>query len=731
VGSENLNPVEEIRALGQQVDLALDLGELEPIRQRLEQVERANPGDPEVRKAAEEARRLVLSRVARLTPSTARPPSDEPTAAFAIPGDPPTLDGGATTIPDGEELSTLPSMSVSDEGPGSEAQGMEWQRALWMGVAVGVVLSLILIVVLVNIARRRNVSLADLTATDVAVKITTTPPGASIRVNGEPRCTSECEISLVPGAYQITAFLEGYEPAAGGVNIVLGKPETVNLPLDARPQTVRILSDLVQGKVVLDGQPAVDLQDGQYVFEKMAPGQHAVSVTGANAQADFNFELAPARLPVVSGTVTAKNMLAILVSSLGSRARLLTSSGPWKLAVNGQSEDSAGPAGVDLKNFQPGVDEMIISQGPDQRSAKEDFGPGPILTVFLKTDRNVGTLIVSTGENNVRVLLNDKEYPRRTLGGQVRIQTIGQVAVRVQKPGFEDAPAQTAEVKKGGEVRLEFKMKAQAQTASLQIDGATPGAEVLIDQRSAGTVGDNGSFRSTAILPGPHVIGLRRDRFAPKQFARTFAVGQTVTISGNDAVLVAERAPAPTPPPPAPEPKPEPPAPRVVRARTSSMEGFETQEGWDKQDNGVWRRKGGGFITYKPPASGIFTFAVYLIRGGNVFRGGRVRWVTDYQDSKNYVLSELDENNLTIRDVVNGKTSERAKVKHNVDSKDKAWAIELEISANHLIQRIQKNQQWVTLDDWNNPEHKFADGKFGFLVQGNDEIGVSDFKFVP
>jgi hypothetical protein len=70
-------------------------------------------------------------------------------------------------------------------------------------------------------------------------------------------------------------------------------------------------------------------------------------------------------------------------------------------------------------------------------------------------------------------------------------------------------------------------------------------------------------------------------------------------------------------------------------------------------------------------------------------------------------------------------------VKHNVDSKDKAWAIELEISANHLIQRIQKNQQWVTLDDWNNPEHKFADGKFGFLVQGNDEIGVSDFKFVP
>ena len=45
--------------------------------------------------------------------------------------------------------------------------------------------------------------------------------------------------------------------------------------------------------------------------------------------------------------------------------------------------------------------------------------------MFLKTDRNVGTLIVSTGENNARVFLNNKEYPRRTQNGQLRIQTIG------------------------------------------------------------------------------------------------------------------------------------------------------------------------------------------------------------------------------------------------------------------------------------------------------------------
>jgi len=724
VDARSLKPLEEIKDLGHQVDLAMDLAELEPIRQRVEQIAREHTADPGVQKAAEETRRLLLSRTARLTPSKSPP---------TLPGGPLTIDTSPSTIPDGGLLPTLPSIPVATDPQLADLkadQPMEWKRALWTGVAAGVALSLILIVVLVNLARRRNVSLSDLTANDVSIQIATTPPGASIRVNGETKCVSDCKFTLAPGTYQITAFLDGYDPAASGVSLVLGKPETLNLTLEARPQTVRILSDLAQGKVVLDQQPPADLQDGQYVFEKVPPGTHTVSVTGSNAEASFTFDLAPARLPAVNGTVTARNMLAMLVSSFAGQARLVTSSGPWKLAVNGQPEDNAGPAGVDLKNFHAGLDELTISQGSDQRSVKEDFGPGPSLTAFLKTDRNIGTLIVSTGENNARVFVNNKEYPRRTQNGQLRIQTIGPVEVRVVKNGFENAPAQTAEVKKGSEVRLAFTMKALAQTSALRIEGATPGAEVLIDQRGVGAVADDGSFHSASVPPGDHVIGLRRDRFAPKQFSRTFAAGQTVTVSGSDVALVAERPPAP-PPAPAPEPRPEPPAPKAAAPKVSSMDGFEIQEGWMKQDNGVWRRRGGGFLTYKSPSAGLYTFAVYLIRGGNVFRGGRVRWFADYTDPKNYVVSELDENNLTIREVVNGKSSDHAKVKHNVDSKLKAWAIQVEISPDRLIQRIQKDQDWIALDTWVKPEHKFSEGKFGFLVQGNDEIGVSDFKFTP
>ncbi len=722
MGSENLNAIEEITALGHRVELAGE-ADIEPIRQRVQRIASMFPGDPEVQKAADETNRLIMSRANSLR---------WPSWIATFPGSAPATPPGPPTIPQGEmSASRIPPPMPPQAGPPPNSQ-VDWKKALWIGIAVGIGLSLLMIVVLVNVARRRNISVPDLTATPaaVAVQIATTPPGASIRVNGDARCTSDCALTLPPGTYQITAFLDGYEPAASGVNLVAGKPQTLNLPLEARPQTVRILSDLAQGKVTLDGQSPADLQDGQFVFEKVAPGTHTVSVTGPNAESSFSFELAPAKMPTVTGTVNTKNMLAILVTSFAGHGRLLTSSGPWKLAVNGQPEDDAGPAGVDLKNFQAGLDEMTLSQDRDQRAFKEDFGPGPALTVFLKTDRNVGTLIVSTGENFARVFLNNKEYPRRTQNGQLRIQTIGNVEVRVAKVGFENSPPQTAVVKKGSEVRLEFKMKPVPTSGTLRIEGATPGAEVLIDQRVVGTVANDGSFQADSVTPGDHAIGLRHDHFAPKQFSRSFTAGQTVAIAGSDAVLVAERPAPPPPPPPAPKPEPVAPKPPPV-ARATSMDGFESQQGWMQQDNGVWRHKGGGFLTYKLPSNGVFTFAIYLVKGGSLFRGGRVRWVTDYVDSKNYVLSELDENSLTVRDFVNGKPTEHGRFKHNVESKDKAWAIQIEISPDSLIQRIQKDQQWITLDTWTKPEHKFTDGKFGFLVQGGDEIGVSDFKFTP
>ncbi len=579
------------------------------------------------------------------------------------------------------------------------------------GIAIGV-----------NLARKRNTGAAG----RVSVEIVTNPPGASIRINGEPVCTSNCKLSLAPGNYQFTAFLDGYEPAASGVALVAGKPAAVNLTLDPQSQSLRILTDLDQGKVSLDDQ-TFDLQEGQFIAERLSPGMHSVKVTLRGAEASFAFQAANAKIPVISGPVAARNLSAVLVASLGNQARLVTNSGPLKLTVNGQPEADAGPEGVDLKNFMPGVDELVVGDGKDKRGMRENFGPAPMLTVFLKSDPNVGTLIVSTGEDDVRVFLNNKEYPRKTVHGQLRILTIGSQVVRVAKDGFDPVAPQTAEVKKGSEARLEFKLNRTPQVAALEIGGATPGAEVVVDDRSVGTVGADGAFRSNSIAPGDHVIELRRDGFLPRRFRRSFRVGQTVSVSGSEVTLAA----IPPPPPPAPKviepPKkkaaPPPPKPGTIAD-------FEAPGQWH-EENGVFVHRGAAFLGYKMPPRGVFTFTVQLLKGGNLFRGGKVRWALNRVDDKNYALYEIDNKNFFARVVQGGKTYERTKTPLKDLETQNQFTIQIDVTPEHIVHKMFAGGEWINLDSWAEPGRNFSEGKFGFIVQGNDEIGLQDFKFQP
>ena len=654
-----------------------------------------------------------------------------------------------------------------------------------IGPITGLV-ALALIFLVVHQVRKRNVPAVE-------VDIATTPPGASVRVaaqqpaasgSNETTCTSNCKMMLTPGAYQVSASLDGFEPTVGAVTVTARQPATVSLTLQPQAQSVRLLTDLTQGKVVVDDGPPVDLQEGQLVLDKVAPGTHTVKVTGQNADASFSFEIAGARLPAVAGPVKARNMIAVLVASFGKQARIVTNAGPWKLAVNGQPQSDAGPAATDLTGFQPGVNEIVVGEGPDQRNMSETFGAAPMLTAFLKTDVNAGTLIVSTGQNDVRVFLNDKEYRRRTQRGQLRVQTLGKVTVRVAKSGFQDEPAQTVEVKKGAELRLQFDLKAQPQFSSLQIHGAAAGTEVLVDQKNAGTVGPDGAFSLSAIEPGDHTIELRREQYLPKRLQRSFHAGQAVVLAGADAVLAAAngimrftRNPASAivtyrrgdeteshevrgnqielPPgsyafsanaPGFTEAtiriqlaagenrtvdfalaRERPAAPPPVAAR--GMAEFEDAQSW-KKDGDSWVRKGGGFVPFKLPPKGVFTFTVELLKGGSIFRAGQIRWCLQYLDSRNYLLYEMDRKTFWAGVIEKGKRLERVKAPHNLGNQ-KAFTIQIEVTPDRLVQEVRVGDEWKVLDTFAEPGRDFTQGKFGFLIQGNDEIAVSDFKFLP
>jgi hypothetical protein len=384
----------------------------------------------------------------------------------------------------------------------------------------------------------------------------------------------------------------------------------------------------------------------------------------------------------------------------------------------------------------------------------------------------------------VRVFLNDKEYRRRTQRGQLRVQALGKVTVRVAKNGFQDEPAQTAEVKKGAEVRLQFDLKPQPQFGSLEIHGAMAGSEVFLDQRSAGTVGPDGSFSLSAIQPGEHTIELRREQYLPKRVQRSFPAGQAVVLAGTEAALAAAngtvrltRNPASATityrrgdetesheargnqvelPPgsyafSASAPgfaesttrvqlaagesrevgftlaRERPAAPPPVVA--SGMAEFEDAQSWKKEGDS-WTHKGGGFVPYKLAPKGVFTFTVQLLKGGGVFRAGQIRWCLQYLDAKNYLLYEMDRKNFWAGVMQKGTRLERVKAPHNLGNQ-KAFTIQIEVTPDRLVQKVRVGDQWKVLDTFVEQGRDFTQGKFGFLIQGNDEIAISDFKFLP
>ena len=804
MGPQNQNPLDELQSLDEQIGQTTELAGLKPIFFRLDEIAKAHPGDFEVQLSVTELKQKVVTRgtalkqlgqmmqggvpgsaIGTTTGTLIISPQPPPTPTETLqsftepvaPPSPPPAVSSTFQAPPAAPPGEIPPPPPLAERPAGD--GATWKRALLLGVIAGAVVSILVLVVLVNQARKRNL------IANVAVQVTTTPPGAAIQVNGEAKCTSNCSLALPPGDYQVTAALDGYQSAASSLKVTARQPGPLNLSLQPQAQMVRILTDLPQGQVSLDNQPPADLQDGQFVINNVQPGQHVVKVTSKTGEASFTIDVAEAKLPAITGPVTVRDLIAVLVSSMGGKARLVTNN-PAKLALNGQAQGDASPAGVDLTGFRPGVNEIAVGEGKDLRTLAESFGPAPAVTAFLKSDVNSGTLIISTAEDNVRVFINGKEYPRKTQKGQLRIPTLGSVNVRVAKDGFEITGAQTADVKKGSETRLEFKMQALPQVAILQIREATPGAEVLLDQKSLGAVGDDGTFTANSVPPGEHTIELRKDQFLPKRMQRMFVAGKTVVLLGGDAVLAATTGTVRLTRTPADaavvyrradetqghelklnqvdlpagnyiftaraagymdrterlqiaagETHPlELALAKVVAAalppapKNFGMGDFEDPSAWSKQGD-VWSHKGGGVIPYKLPTNGTFTFTVRLLHGGSLFRGGRIRWAVQYVDAKNYDLFELDRKSLASKVIEGGKTYDRGKFEHGLNDKEMSYTVQVDVSPGQLVHRIQSGENWLVLDTWKEPGRKFSEGKFAFLVQGGDEIGLSDFKFVP
>jgi hypothetical protein len=211
-------------------------------------------------------------------------------------------------------------------------------------------------------------------------------------------------------------------------------------------------------------------------------------------------------------------------------------------APAGQTGASAG-APTPLQGLREGARSIAI----DGRVLIVNMGPDPTLNISLALNREIGTLVIGTGEDNVRVYLNDQPDKQTTQHGMVRIPVaVGRYSVRVEKEGFRSPGTQTVDVKKGEDRPLAFRLA--PIPATLEIARATPGAQVKLDGRPIGTVGQDGMFRQE-VPPGDHQIELTKDDYTPVRFQARFTPG-TATRPAAEQVAMSRISRPPPPPPP-------------------------------------------------------------------------------------------------------------------------------------------------------------------------------------
>lgn len=385
--------------------------------------------------------------------------------------------------------------------------------------------------------------------------------------------------------------------------------------------------------------------------------------------------------------------------------------------LDGKELGPIPPSGLALTNLGQTDHDLQVRQGTDSQRFVLTYVPSPALTVFVKNDLNAGNLVILTGEDGADVYINNQKYKRRTDHGQLRLPDlkVGTYSIKVAKPGFVNPPAQTVDIKKGEEAKLTFHLEAapQPQPASLEVSGAPVGTQILIDGTLAATTDQNGGAKIPTVVAGNHKIELKHDGFESKQLQLDFTAGQTLALTGADVALSKVPEQAPAPPPPAPAEQKE--APSAMAAAES-----------DSSTMPASIHRGGGFLIYhSTKAPGHYVFTLQLRRGGGFLKSRHLQWFVGYQDMKNYLLFQVDGKHFTVRQVVDGKGDELRKVPFDANPEGYIQ-IDMAVKAHSVDTRLRPNDGgWEDMGTVADTASDLTQGKFGVLISGNDEIGVS------
>jgi serine/threonine-protein kinase len=593
------------------------------------------------------------------------------------------------------------------------------------------------------------------------------------RVDGNP--VASPPLRLPSGSHTVEAFLPGYKPATKSFTLSPGAAKAYPVSFRLEPELVRLRlsSGLKSGQVSLDGQPPVDLQDGNFVNDAIAlSGDHFFSLTQAGKEClGFSFRAEPGGIVTLSPPIKAKDVNAVVIASLASSARVYASDSSLKGGLKDLTPQPIPTDGLEFGGITANT-ELRLDDGKAQRTLPMEVGNAPTLTIWLASDPNFATLVVEIQGPAAELSVDGRKPLSLHPGPNYRGMAPGTHIIRITRDGF-DPVERKLELKKGEPLPFgAIEWKPVVRTASLMIEGATREAEVLIDGTPRGKASGDGVCRLDDLSPGGHTITLRKADFEEKQLSRAFTVGQTVRLSGADGQLTpfgslefrvspqtatltyrrTEEALAHTAEngkavpvragryvvaatangyrsrpqesvtvesgkslpidwtlPALEEHKPEPPPPPKQMV---TRDYFEAPNTWT-QDGAWWIHKGPA-VSWLRSNQGAYRIEFLRQTSKKVLVISTTRhvdWVIDQRDANNRIEYSFDFGSLVRRAIVGGKTeSIKVKVPPAAASAD-GYTIQIEIGPDQIVI---KDAQGKELDRYERPNRSEPLGKFGF-----------------
>jgi hypothetical protein len=551
----------------------------------------------------------------------------------------------------------------------------------------------------------------------------------------------------------------------------------VRLQLPPLPPSLRLVSDLEGGEVLLDGKAIGKIEDGEFELQLAAgqTGEHTVEVVGTGHRASLAFDVRPGQAPRLKAPVTTQYLTAAVITGLGSEAVLQGDSQVTTASLNEEALPSQEAGSWRLSGLSEGDHELTLARGRQEHSLTFRSGPAPALTAFLASEPRFGQLRIRTGEDDVRVFLNGRPYRRMTKNGEIVVPVSpSQYTVRVEKNGYEIPAEQVVAVQRGERVSLNFDLAERRRDATLIVRNGFPGAEVMLDGEPLGRIGPNGVLQASGVSPGVHSVLMRKAPYKPKAIEQAFVAGQTHEFDG-----LLERAVGTLQ---IDVNRPQQDLRVTLRREGESIErvisdtmlnlaegtytvkasaaGYEDAiasvhlsadqikvaslrleprqaeepavglEDWATRPaayrEGETLVLGGEKYALSPnqPTAGTYEFAA------KIRKGRRLEWFVNYVNQNNYALYQLSKDYLQRIQVVNGEKSAPFRLTHSLDP-DTIVRVQIEVTKDSVVHKIMQNGEWAVIDRMVHTGAGFAEGSFGFHVPGRSEIGLEDFRFIP